>query len=289
MRRHRLLSMFLAVTMLPLLSFSSISAETDDHVVYVSHNIATGVDTYTSIAKEPPDELKDLVLSEPGYSGTDSYNSIMPFTVIGAENRKKVTNYKVKPYSSICRISVKWPNGASTYGTAWLFKNNSAVTAGHCIFNKSRGGWASSVTVYPGYNESNRPYGSATATDMGIATPYSDNKDNNYDYGLLKLSSSIGNQCGWLGYTYNGGAVNSSIKLIGYAGDLDSKYQYESTGKITSLTANRLAYDADAGGGQSGGPLFVGSTVVGIHTQSATNINRGKRIHYDMFEWMKNW
>lgn len=298
----RTLSILLSITMLPILSFSSVSADiggespsiSESHVMYVTHNAQTGLDTYSSFVKEPPAALKNAVLSEPGFEGLDTEPSIIPASVIGKDDRKPVSNYKAKPYSCICLLKVKWPNGRTTYGTGWLFKADGVATAGHCVYNKERGGWADTITVYPGRNGDNLPYSSATAVNMGVATPYTDNRDANYDYGLLKLSSSIGNQCGWLGYTYNGGKKGGSIRLIGYPGDLPSengtgKYQYESTGTIQSLTENRLFYDADSFDRQSGSPLIYGSTVIGVHTQGTSTQNKGKRIHYDMYEWMKEW
>lgn len=292
--------------MFPFLAFSSVTAEQEECITYVTHNAVTGIDSYMSIPINPPEELKNAVLSQPGFAGTETDDSILsdsdlelgavsPSSVIPPDNRKMITNYSSKPYSCICRIFIKWPNGEKTKGTAWLFNSTSAVTAGHCVYNKTKGGWADSITVHPGYNNGKSPYGSATAINMGTADPYIENANANYDYALLQLSSAIGSKCGWLGYTYNGGAINNTIKVIGYQKDLPvnnkGQYQYESSGTIKQVTQNRLHYDADTEEGTSGGPVMLGSTAIAVHTNGvgSTGLNKGKRIHYDMYEWMKEW
>ena len=270
--------------------------ENISQVQYVTYNPSTGQETYSYFNKIPPANLENKTLTQSGFIGTvplesPSEETIAPRTVIGDDNRKPVTNYNNLPYRAICYVSATFPNGKSYRSTGWLFSKDGVVVAGHSIYNPDRGGWASKIIVYPARNGSSKPY-SANATTYGLATPYTESQDPNYDYGLLKLDKSIGNTVGYLGYTYNGGAVDKTIRVIGYPSKVDdvTKYiQYESSGKIKNVYTNRLHYTADTSGGQSGSPILLGSTAIGVHTSGNTSVNKGKRIHYDMYAWMNAW
>lgn len=297
------LSILLTLTFI-LLPCSVVQAKTttlsDAQMQYVTYNVNTQEETYSYYNVEPPAELANSILARPGFTGTAPLDepiesSISPRTVFGEDNRSPVTNYNILPYRAICYVNATFSDGYTGRSTGWLFSPDGAVVAGHAIYNPERGGWANTVVVYPARNNNNKPY-TVEAYEFGLATPYAENQDANYDYGLLKLEQSIGNTVGYLGYTYNGGAVGNTIRVIGYPVNVTNQtatqyIQYESSGTIDSVYANRLYYNADATGGQSGAPLFLGNsnTVIGIHTHSSTNVNKGKRIHYDMYDWMNNW
>jgi glutamyl endopeptidase len=67
-------------------------------------------------------------------------------SVIGTDNRYRITNTTSYPYRAITHIT-------SSIGgcTGWLIDPDTVVTAGHCLHN---GSWASNVRVYPGRNGS---------------------------------------------------------------------------------------------------------------------------------------
>ena len=54
------------------------------------------------------------------------------------------------PYSAITYVVVEWPNGSRSAGSGVVVGQNDVLTAMHVVFNSDRGGWASSVTIYPG-------------------------------------------------------------------------------------------------------------------------------------------
>lgn len=294
------LSFLLSITLI-LLPCSAVQAEatpTATQMQYITYNANTQEETYSYYNLEPPTELANSILTKPGFAGTAPLNepiesNISPRSIFGEDDRTPVTNYNTLPYRAICYVNATFPDGYTGRSTGWLFSPDGVVVAGHSIYKPDRGGWASSVVVYPARNNNNRPY-SSEAYEFGIATPYAESQDVNYDYGLLKLEQPLGNTVGYLGYAYNGGAVGNTVRVIGYPGKYNgvTQYiQYESSGIIQNVNANRLYYTAETSDGQSGAPVFLGSsnTVIGVNTHGATNTNRGKRIHYDMYAWMSEW
>lgn len=263
---------------------------------YITHNAKTKEETFLHYDISPPAELANHTLTQPGFSGISSLQTLAQSSNLrDVPEDRIVENCNSLPYRAICFVSVTFPNGGNYRSTGWLFSADGVVVAGHAIYNPERGGWADQVTVYPAKDGNSEPY-RATAYEYGIATPFFESQDVNYDYGLLKLEQPIGNTVGYLGYTYNGGAVNNAIRTIGYPAIVDEngnvlKKQYESFGTVLSVDTNRIYHNADSAGGQSGGPILLGNTAIGVstHINSATNINKGKRIHYDMYAWMNEW
>jgi hypothetical protein len=66
------------------------------------------------------------------------------------------------------------------------------VTAGHCVKDGS-GDWAANWTFVPGYREGGgRPYGQYAARRMFVAGPWARSADDNYDVGMVALSTWSG-------------------------------------------------------------------------------------------------
>ncbi len=254
---------------------------------FATKDLTTGEVTYLKASDLPTTRSSATVV--PAYEGPESApSSIMPRDIIGGDNRTKISDTTVFPYRAIGHIDVKWPNGASTIGTAWLFKSDAIVTAGHCVYNSSRGGWASRITFYPGRNGNTAPYGSAYSISMGTPTPWINNSDNTMDYGLVKLNRTIGSSTGWFGYGYNQTSVGTKVRISGYPGE-KSQTQWAMNGNIFAQSEHRMWYTIDTTGGQSGSPIYLPTyTAVGVHTTGRTTWNGGKRIHEDMFNWMKS-
>ena len=63
------------------------------------------------------------------------------------------------------------------------------MTAGHCVYSHSHGGWAQSIEVIPGMNGAVRPYGSAVSTSFRSVTGWTGSPSGNpeFDYGAIIL------------------------------------------------------------------------------------------------------
>jgi V8-like Glu-specific endopeptidase len=56
----------------------------------------------------------------------------------------------VNPWRQICALRIHAPTGTSYVGTAWFIGPGILATAGHCVFLRNEGGWATSIDVIPG-------------------------------------------------------------------------------------------------------------------------------------------
>ena len=123
----------------------------------------------------------------------------------------EITTRTAYPYSAICYITVTWPDrGAASQGSGTVVGPNDILTALHVVFNADRGGWATSVTVTPGYDKSpvSSPYGAFT--NFGSLAGRTDNWDTNgdglltnveaqYDMAVIGMRSRIGDITGTVG------------------------------------------------------------------------------------------
>ena len=266
----------------PAFSFSPLS-DAD----FATKNLTTGEVTYLKASDLPSTRSNSTVV--PAYEGPESAPTIIPKDIIGGDNRTKVSDTTVFPFRAIGYIVSTWSKGNPTIGTAWLFKSDAIVTAGHCVYDKDLGGWATRVTFYPGRNGSSTPYGSAYSIEISSTTPWIQNEDSTMDYALVKLNRTIGSQTGWFGYGYEQTSVGTKVRITGYPGEKNQTQWYMS-GNIFAQSQYRLWYTIDTTPGQSGAPIYLPTYIaVGVHTDGLVTWNGGKRIHEDMFNWMKSY
>jgi V8-like Glu-specific endopeptidase len=122
----------------------------------------------------------------------------------------EITTRTTYPYSAICYITVNWPDrGAASQGSGTVVGPNDILTALHVVFNADRGGWATSVTITPGYDKSplSSPYGSFTnwGSLVGRTANWDTNADGlltnaeaQYDMAVIGMRSRIGDITGWV-------------------------------------------------------------------------------------------
>ena len=96
------------------------------------------------------------------FPGTNSTSGI----IIG--NRSIVPNTTVPPHLWVVNLEVKYPNGDSGGCSGWIHSPKGISTAGHCVYDPDRGGWAIEIKATPGRNGPNPPFPFQTcrAVDM---------------------------------------------------------------------------------------------------------------------------
>ncbi len=79
------------------------------------------------------------------------------------------------------------------------------ITAAHCVFsyNLNHLGWADEVSVSPGYDNGDGPWGSANWTQMHAWEGWTDDHDPHHDIAVIDLDRPIGALVGWRDYGYN--------------------------------------------------------------------------------------
>lgn len=218
-----------------------------------------------------------------------------PESVCGSDGRVRVTATTRIPWRWICQLIITRRDGRQSRCTGWFIGPCTVMTAGHCVFSHSAGGWARRIEVIPGMNGGSRPYGSQTSTRFRSVTGWTRDQSVNYDYGAIILpNNSLGNRVGWFGFaslstsSLNNLLVNNS----GYAGDKPFGTQWFNAGRITNVTSRRLYYMLDTYGGQSGSPTWRYNNgqrhAVGIHAYGGCP-NKSTRIIRPVYDNMLRW
>lgn len=269
----------------------------------VTYDLKTGITQLGSV--QPVNSASATsIISAPSMglsSNTQVENSTggdKPNSIIGADNRQLITNTTTYPWRAMTKLYVTYPNN-KTYGcSGTLIAAKYVLTAGHCIYNKDRGGYAKKVEVIPGLNGTYKPYGSVHGTKLRTYTNYTNTKDKNYDIALVTVDKTIGNTTGWLGYAYYSTINGTTGHLAGYPGDKDgAKKLYYHYGPISSSTSMRVSYSIDTYDGQSGGGVYKivnnkDRYVFAVHTHGTSpgvTTNSGTRLDSKKTSDIKAW
>lgn len=222
------------------------------------------------------------------------------FSIIGEDDRTRVTPTTSFPYRAVVKLSVKYPNSNSTYGcTGFMVSEDTVVTAGHCVYKHDEGGWADEITASPGRDGSSLPYGSFDWETVYTVNGWKDNEDPEYDYGAIELRGTPGNSTGWFGYrtTNVDSPEGLTVNVTGYPCDQPSGTMWTDSGEVLSVMTRQLGYDADTAGCQSGSPVYrnysdTGQTAIAIHAYGASGsplTNKGTRITQAVFDNISDW
>ena len=194
-----------------------------------------------------------------------------------------VTSYPFRPAG---KLWARW--GDSWFVcTASLVKPSVLITAAHCIFEygKKANGWADEVRFIPAnYDTGSGPYGTFTARDLRVPTPYYRGRDTctqrgvvcNNDLATVVLNANAssqyaGNMVGWYAYGWNGYSYTRSkilgsktvahITQLGYPQAFDGGYQMQRTDAVGWYLKDGNLKNTQIGsaqtGGSSGGPWLV--------------------------------
>ncbi|MGH1833336.1 trypsin-like peptidase domain-containing protein [Enterococcus gilvus] len=228
-----------------------------------------------------------------GYQDTSSAEAVpiintgpVEESIIGSDNRNRVSNTSIYPHSASVYITATFSNGKTYSGSGAMISPDTVLTAGHVIFNNNLKQWATIVTVYPGVNGNSAPFGKATATRLASVTGWTKNADSKYDIGMVRLTRPLGTNTGWFGLT-SGASIGQTVTSTGYPGDKPRQSMWTMSGKISSLNNENVYYPLDTFGGQSGSPVFNSSRqILAVHAYGATTVNYGTRISSSIYNWI---
>lgn len=218
--------------------------------------------------------------------------------IIGTDNRVRINPTTGYPWRAICGLKLTAGDGTRWIGTGWLVSPRTIITAGHCVFMKSHGGWLRSAEVIPGLNNNLRPFGSFVGRSFRSVKGWTVDSKREYDYGAIILPSASrpGDTTGYFGYAVRDDSYlrASVLNLSGYPGDKNNgNEQWFMSMRPKSLSSRVITYDIDTMGGQSGAPVWVKVGTqrycVGIHTNGHLSGNSATRIVKPVFDNIKNW
>ena len=220
-----------------------------------------------------------------------------PETIIGSDDRVKVAPTTGFPASAT--VLVTFSEGRCT---GWLIGPDTVATAGHCVHSGGpHGHWRHGVVVFPGRSGATSPYGSCTAKRLNAVAAWTDESDDRYDYGAIKLNCDIGLTTGWYGIFWQKGSLTGlPAEINGYPGDRPLT-QWQSADEVRVSQALRLFYRNDTIGGMSGSPVWTDHGVdcpvcaMAVHAYGlygarpfALN-NHGTRITRQVFDNLMAW
>ncbi|WP_420753893.1 trypsin-like serine peptidase [Rhodococcus sp. O3] len=257
---------------------------------------APGTDLSELLRMNPPDAAE--ATWGPAPAGQPALES-----VIFPDDRVQIGDTTVYPWRVHSYLLIELSNGSFASGTGFFIGPHTVITAGHCVFVRGTGpgsGWVRSVTVMPGRNGSSLPFGSVRVSGSSLRSVqgWTQNGDSNWDIGALILPTNLGDRTGWLGFgAYDDNTLMSSIaNIAGYPGDKPTATQWYHSRRLSSVAAQRLFYEVDTFGGQSGSAVYRllngQRHAFGIHTNGVSPgvpVNSGVRITGPVFDRLKAW
>lgn len=216
----------------------------------------------------------------------------------GSDDRVRVRRTTQPQYSVHGYMEMTFPNGTKYVGSGTMVRHRHVLTAGHCVYNRDAGGWATSVKFSPAQDDTYLPVKAAYATHLLSVSGWNDREDPQYDMGMLVLNKDVGEETGWLGLSEDTDRTLQSltVNVTGYPGEKPSPQMWTMSGKIKSVFAEQFTYTLDTTGGQSGSGVWTefsnlpGYYCVGIHTSGQRNVqNTATRLTSKKFDTVLGW
>ncbi|HDR4482483.1 TPA: trypsin-like serine protease [Bacillus cereus] len=277
-------------------SIGGLNSQFTSKLTYVENNKVMNLDKVDDLPTI--EEVEGIACDNSGISEEmptiAALENLIPETTCGSDERSQALNTKIYPWRAVCDLIITLEDGRQARGTGWLNGRGTVITAGHCVFSKTFKKWHKSITVIPGRNGNEKPYGEITSTQLSSVKGWTENQDPNYDYGAIILQSHIGDTTGYLGVKAYQASELKGVKanVSGYPGDKPHT-QWFMYDEITDVDERKIYYNIDTEPGHSGSPLWIDEPngkyfAVGIHAyggcpNSATRIN--KTVYDNLLTW----
>lgn len=183
------------------------------------------------------------------------------------------------PWKSVGKLEIDFPNGKTYVGTGTLIAPDLVLTAGHCLYQDSKGGLAKEIRFFSGEEED------SFVISKKILPAYAWMKEEtpNWDFGVFSLTERIGeesddylepsiaNSSKFLDHR-DSELLDHRIQVTGYPGEKQGMWTM--TGDVYYMDNELLYYQIDTTPGQSGSPIWAtwedseGShpySIIGVH------------------------
>jgi glutamyl endopeptidase len=222
--------------------------------------------------------------------------------VLGSDDREQITQTEQYLWRAIASLRITARDGSLWIGTAWFVSPRTLITAGHCVFingtsNPDRNGWVSSIDVMPGRNGFLKPLGTLTAKTFWSVRGWTEQRDQNLDYGAIILDQPFGQTTGWFGYGVfeDNKLAGAQAHVAGYPGDKQpaGTTLWHHSLPIASVSEPKVFYPIDTAGGQSGAAVYLLENdlpvAVAIHAYGGSTSNSGTRINSAVYQNLRQW
>lgn len=197
--------------------------------------------------------------------------------VVGPDDRVLIEDTTLSPFSGNAQLEIIAQDGREYVGTAALVGRTQGasvfLTAAHCIHYPEGGGFAKKITVSPGRNGEDFPFGRYVvepAQGVGeILAPqgWIDSGERTQDWGLIVVPDQVQGPGGEIPHVFTYAALSDAAiagafaNVAGYPVDLNNllmfgDLQFYHAERITGITDLIVTYQTDTTGGQSGSAVF---------------------------------
>ena len=261
----------------------------ENHGVY-TYDIDTGTVIYT------PDSVETSTISihstennTPAYVpeglSIDPPSNILPATIFN-NNWSEINPATGGQYRNTVYLNIRTTNGWYR-GTGFMIGPAAVATCGHCLYDTDYGSnpWAESIEVIPAMANDSYPYGSAFAKGLTVSSGWSQNGNEEYDWGIIRMRSNLGDNVGRLGLRWQSNSYNgTSVDVNGYPGivnGVEKHTMYRAYGTVTS-SSTKMLYSTNINniGGMSGGPMYIFSSQFGYQAIAFT---RGENPSFNAY------
>ena len=287
----------------PSESFVNKSSTVDNPSDTVIYNVGTQEETLFPDGADDQESQSDTPIA------IEPFEGLLPLefleqqeSVLGADGRTQINNTTTFPWRTIAMLRTKYPNDDGIWGCSGaIIDDYHILTAGHCVHNASRGGWASWVRVYPGQDGSYSPYSRINVTFYRSYTGWTNDQNPSHDWAVLTLDRNIGKWTGWMGRRTAASSSSNytgTLNISGYPCDKPSGTHWFDTDSGHSATDFRHFYFMDTFGCQSGSPVWRLESgnryILSVHAYGDTSgtpgqTNGGTRLHQAKFDSIISW
>ena len=255
-----------------------------------------------SYPKINPDVYTDGSKTTKGYEAP-SMRRMHTGAKMGSDDRVRVPHTEKAPWCVHGHMEMQFPNGRWYIGSGTMVNHKHVLTAGHCLYDITLGGWATAVKFTAAQNGREIPIEPASATHLLTVKGWKDGKDSRFDMGMLVLDRELGEETGWYGISTDSDKFlkTLNINVTGYPGDEDKgsgtqMWTMPKPGRIAEIYPEQFTYTLDTTPGQSGSGVYAqfskpaGYYCVGIHTQGKEGEhNTATRITSSKFDRLVSW
>ncbi len=281
----------------------------EDPTAVEIHDAATGATLRIPSADLSQQSVEPGLTSVPPYQGLLPPGILGPESVLGSDERVYVSSVTTYPWRTVVKLFITFPDSAQGGCSGSIIgcpdgHGYHVLTAGHCVYSHSHGGWATSIKVVPGLDWSYMPYNYAWMTYMRSYTGWTVSGMSEHDWAMITLDRNVGDYTGWMGRMTagSGSSIYTDIQnTAGYPGDLSSGLRmYWNSNSGHSADSYNHWYYLDTAGGQSGSPVwrYVSDSryILTVHTcgtggcgVSGKSCNHGTRLNNDKFDRIYTW
>lgn len=121
----------------------------------------------------------------------DSVNDFaFPQSSFGNDDRTLITDTAALPWRCICQLVIEGVHpDQQLLGTGWLAGPHTVITAGHNLFNPTKGNKATRITVIPGRDGNIAPFDYYVSNDFDVHPGWYESGNQYQDLGVVWLKS----------------------------------------------------------------------------------------------------